>query len=231
MMTHSELCFITAQHFASEALVALWEYQSPVTAEFPDVLVFGTSSSTLFEIKTSHSDFLADLHKDARAKWKNDGYLQMVVSWRYRDYGETCIKYREVITKGFCKNCDDYKGETKRYNRRSHGDTDAVRCAFDGGARLEWVQRNPELYYIEKPHLGNKRYYICEKGLISPKEVPAGWGLYWYNGGRFYLKKESGKFKVNMYDERNIAVNAIYKMSCGDTSKIVVDGRLPKMES
>ena len=44
-MTHSELCEITAKHFIKKAIVALWEYQSAVTAEFPDVLLLPGSHS------------------------------------------------------------------------------------------------------------------------------------------------------------------------------------------
>lgn len=222
-MTHSELCEITAKHFIKKAIVALWEYQSAVTAEFPDVLVFGTSTSTLFEIKISHSDFLSDLHKDARTKWKTQGYLSMINWWNFRPYDSICTKYKESITNNFCKKCDNFRGKSKKYSSREHGEVEGVRCAFDGGAKIKWIQNNPELYYIEKPHLGNKRYYVCEKGLILPKEIPNGWGLYWYNNGRFCLKKESGKFKVNMYDERNIAVHAIKKIANGNSSNIIVN--------
>lgn len=77
---------------------------------------------------------------------------------------------------------------------------------------LEWAQYNPELYYIEAPHLGKYRYYVCQWGLIDPGEVPDGWGLYWVKNGRFYKKKSSRKFKKNLFAENNILVHAIRRL-------------------
>ena len=34
-MTHTELCLATAKHFLKDAIVALYEYQSYATREFP----------------------------------------------------------------------------------------------------------------------------------------------------------------------------------------------------
>ena len=75
-LTHAELCHLTARRFGKKALITLVEYQSYVTGEFPDVLVFN-GVTTLFEIKTSRSDFLSDAKKDCRIKWapKVNSYL------------------------------------------------------------------------------------------------------------------------------------------------------------
>lgn len=67
-MTHFELCKITAQRFANEKTMALYEV-TMLGIERPDVLVFDSSAHTdLYEIKMSRSDFLADKYKKARKK-------------------------------------------------------------------------------------------------------------------------------------------------------------------
>ena len=65
-MTHFELCKKTAERFVSS--VALFEVSMLGIPERPDVLDFNSSCrSTLFEIKMSRSDFLADRKKYSRA--------------------------------------------------------------------------------------------------------------------------------------------------------------------
>ena len=65
-MTHFELCKKTAERFVSS--VALFEVSMTGIPEKPDVLDFNSSGrSTLFEIKMSRSDFLADRKKYSRA--------------------------------------------------------------------------------------------------------------------------------------------------------------------
>lgn len=84
-----------------------------------------------------------------------------------------------------------------------------------------WVDKNmlikvsknrPELFYVEKPHMGVYRYYVCPWGLITPEEVGA-WGLYWYRDGRFFKKKESEKFRRNLLEENSLLVHAMRKVS------------------
>jgi len=76
---------------------------------------------------------------------------------------------------------------------------------------LQWKNYSPELYYIEAPHLGMYRYYVCPSGLIKPEEIPDGWGLYWVKNGRYYQKKKSGKFRRNLYQENILLVSALRK--------------------
>ena len=65
-MTHFELCKKTAERFVSS--VALFEVSMLGIPERLDVLDFNSSGrSTLFEIKMSRSDFLADRKKYSRA--------------------------------------------------------------------------------------------------------------------------------------------------------------------
>ena len=64
-MTHFELCKKTAERFVSS--VALFEVSMMGIPEKPDVLDFNSSGrSTLYEIKMSRSDFLADKKKYSR---------------------------------------------------------------------------------------------------------------------------------------------------------------------
>jgi hypothetical protein len=76
---------------------------------------------------------------------------------------------------------------------------------------LKWKQYNPELYYIEHPHLGAYRYYVCPSGLLKPEEIPDGWGLIWVKNGRYYKKKGSGKFRRNLFQENILLVSATRK--------------------
>ncbi|TET97711.1 MAG: adenylosuccinate synthase [Candidatus Stahlbacteria bacterium] len=79
---------------------------------------------------------------------------------------------------------------------------------FDAFYKQYW----PELYYIEAPHLGKYRYYVCPSGLLKPEEIPEGWGLYWVKNGRFYKKKASKSFKRNLFAENNILVHALRRL-------------------
>jgi hypothetical protein len=67
-MTHSELCLLTAKRFNKK--VALYEYKSFASYEEPDVLVFDSSNTSLYEIKISRQDFKADQKKECRIKYK-----------------------------------------------------------------------------------------------------------------------------------------------------------------
>ncbi len=63
MMSHSELCRLTAEKFVKS--FALYEVKG--RRENPDVITWNSSgTSTVFEIKMSRSDFLADFKKKCR---------------------------------------------------------------------------------------------------------------------------------------------------------------------
>ena len=62
-ITHSELCRLTAERFVKS--FALWEVKGKW--ENPDVITWNSSGrSTIFEIKMSRADFLADAKKKCR---------------------------------------------------------------------------------------------------------------------------------------------------------------------
>lgn len=174
-MTHFDLCKATAERFMRDGWLALWEYQSFASWEFPDVLVFGSGKTTLYEIKISRADFLADAKKDARKKWKPKVDMHYRKEW---------LGKKEVI---------------------------------------EWVAKAPELYYIEHPHLGARRYFVCEAGLIKPEELPEGWGLYWFKDGRFFKKRDSGKFRPDVHAERDLVAHALRRFASGDSRGIMVN--------
>jgi hypothetical protein len=88
---------------------------------------------------------------------------------------------------------------------------------------LRWQVLAPELMFIEKPHLGKYRYYVCPVELIAPDEVPNGWGLIWFKNGRFYKKKESRKFVRNIHDEIRILTHAMRKYASGSGNNILVN--------
>ena len=71
VMTHFELCKLTAERFIKDIgnNIALYEYSSFVSGEQPDVLIYG-NTTILFEIKMSKLDFLHDKQKEARIKYK-----------------------------------------------------------------------------------------------------------------------------------------------------------------
>lgn len=69
-ISHFDLCKKTAEWVAKKAKIAVYDYQSYATDEFPDCLSFDGSHSTLYEIKISRSDFLSDKKKDCRKQYK-----------------------------------------------------------------------------------------------------------------------------------------------------------------
>jgi hypothetical protein len=69
-MTHYELCKITAERFLKESDIVLFEYQTVVSSEHPDVLCYNGGYTTLFEIKLDLQDFKKDILKSCRIQNK-----------------------------------------------------------------------------------------------------------------------------------------------------------------
>ena len=64
-MTHSDLCRLTAQRFVK--MFAIYETKIQGLPELPDVITWdGGWSTTVYEIKMSRADFLADFKKKCR---------------------------------------------------------------------------------------------------------------------------------------------------------------------
>jgi len=188
-MTHSELCELSCRHFLKDYHVGLWEYQSFSTSEFPDVLLLGAKPSMLLEIKTSRSDFLADKKKQARIKHVNG------VSYTNIDY--TIERIEDRIKNG------EYVADKKTVYKLSN----IKRFSHNITGHFE---------YVEKPHLGTLRYFVCEKEIIKPEDLPVGWGLIWVSGAMFYKKVDSKRFRPNMMAERDIIVHAMREHANGN---------------
>lgn len=88
--------------------------------------------------------------------------------------------------------------------------------------RQMFEAERPELYYIEKPHLGFLRYYVCPAGMIQPEEIKNGFGLYWYSGTRFFQKKRSEHFRRNLFEENAILCHAIRKLKIEESQQIII---------
>ncbi len=93
----------------------------------------------------------------------------------------------------------------------------------NGEEKTRWQTLAPDLMYIEKPHLGKYRYYVCPVNLISIEELPDGWGLYWYKNGRFYEKKNSGKWQRNIHEEIAVLTHAMRKYASGDGENVLIN--------
>ncbi len=205
-ISHFDLCKITAEWAVKKAEVALFDYQSYSTGEFPDVLVFNGFHTDLYEIKVSRQDFLSDHKKDCRKKLKIDlGKL---------DY--------------------DWFTQIRRVNRRNWDSKDPLDPAHDYELYNKKVSSVDILEYIrdrfphvvrvvekECSHLGRFRYYVCPWGLIDKTEV-RDWGLYWYKKGKFYKQKDSMPFKRSMGDELNILSHALRKERNVGNDRLIV---------
>jgi len=78
------------------------------------------------------------------------------------------------------------------------------------------VSRADFLKDLKKPRhtpFGSKRYYVAPKGLIKTDELPAGWGLFEWDGKR--MLKTEGSILFNDCDpsaERGILISALRRM-------------------
>jgi hypothetical protein len=176
VISHYELCKLTAEKNIKKSTIVLYEYQSYATSEFPDVLCFRGGYTKLFEIKITHTDFKKDEYKECRKQHK--------------------IKYFTSFT----------------------------RNQIEKITGIRWESLGLREFISQMPHLGRERYYVCPEGVIKKDEIKNGFGLYWYNGEKLKLKKESSSFKCNVYDELRILEHAFRKYYCGDGNNILVNG-------
>jgi len=194
-VTHPELCELTARWAIKKkrAKVVLWEYQNLITGEFPDVLTFGSFDTTLYEIKMSRADFLADAKKDSRV--------------RYR------IKHYESLHMQTERIRDDENGGYLRIGKREVLKLKSIQ-------RSTWPEL--QAFRSERPHLGAHRYFVCMDGLILKNEVYHGWGLIYFKEGKFRVVQQSQRFRANVHAERNLAAHALYLYAGGVTQNIIV---------
>jgi hypothetical protein len=205
-MTHEELCYATAKWSITPpaaSWLALYEYQSYASQEFPDVLTYHGNGTTLYEIKMSHSDFIVDQVKPARA-----------LSASYRIYSgindDLAALYARA--KRIVKDCNLPRETLVRIkNQKIH--MEAFFACY----------RNQDKTFQQAPHLGESRFYVCPKDIIKKEEVPEGWGLiYLDDKGKFRQILPSGKWKANVKVERDIIAHALRKLGNGVEQGILI---------
>lgn len=178
-ISHYDLCKLTAEWQLKKWHVVLYEYQSPMGQEFPDVLCYKDGRTELFEIKVSHQDFKKDQSKPCR----NEKIIKYFPQYIWRNSG----RVKEILWEN-----SDWKPSIKEFIK-------------------------------QHPHLGRRRYYVCPKGLINKDEITNGFGLYYFNNGRFRIAKESKSFKCNIYDELSILGHAFRKYASGNGDNVLVN--------
>lgn len=201
MIDHSTLCRLTAEWTLKPPgadWLALYEYQSFASQEFPDVLAYSPAGTTLYEIKTSHADFLADQKKEAR-----------VLRARCSAYSGIYTEIHDIRNRFGNKTEALYVD--KRFTRRL--DKIEVFCNY-------YISEDKS--YQQAPHLGQRRYYVCEPGVIKESELPNGWGLIYFEKNKFRTVRKSDHWKPDMRTERDLIANALRRHSSGDSTGIMV---------
>jgi hypothetical protein len=142
---------------------------------------------------------------------------QSIATMEYPDvlcFGNTTVLFEiKVDYQDFKK--DDKKECRSKYEIKYFPHFSNLPKKFE---KINWKAHGMEEFIKEAPHLGRYRYYVCPAGLILPHEVRNGWGLYWYQNNKFYLKKDSKRFRNNMHGEMRLLSHAFrkYASGCGD---------------
>ena len=116
---------------------------------------------------------------------------------------------RQDFLKDGSKDCrQGLQDFTVRYKPRTY-----ETWQYDENRNRQRVKKHISGYsetFRQTPHLGIYRYYVCPWGLIEPTEVNL-FGLFWYRekDGKFFKKKDSKKFRRNLYAENNLLVHAL----------------------
>jgi len=77
--------------------------------------------------------------------------------------------------------------------------------------------------YIQVPHLGGQRYYVCEPWIITKEELPSGWGLIYCLGVKKFKKiAESSLWKADVRTERDLIAHAMRRFASGDSTGIMI---------
>jgi uncharacterized protein YktA (UPF0223 family) len=152
-MSHYDLCKLTAKWtIKNRADVALFDYQSWATNEFPDCLSFSGFHTWLYEIKVSREDFLKDKKKEAR----------IIGTSKERYAYEWEIARRKSA----------YEAEVKIKNFQG-GFHDFIKKYFPKNLIVEEA---------EHARLGKYRFYVCPAELIKIEEVGHWGLLWFKNG-------------------------------------------------
>ena len=142
------------------------------------------------------------------------------------DHGESFLFEIKISRSDFRR--DQYKDCRKKYRVPHWAYHLPIKNALDGKMyqdkiTIETTKGHIQINLLEKEHLGNYRYFVCPDGIIPIEEVPEGWGLLYYKHGKFYRKKESGKFRSNLRAENNLIIHALRRYASGDSTGILVN--------
>lgn len=137
---------------------------------------------------------------------------------RFKD-GYTWLYEIKVSRQDFKKDCEK-NCRTKTRIKYFPGFTKKI---IKERFNINWKEYGLEEFVYQAPHLGRSRFYVCPKELIQPDEIINGWGLYWFTGKQFKKKKDSKKFKANIYEEMRILEHAFRKYACGDGHNVLVN--------
>jgi hypothetical protein len=145
-------------------------------------------------------------------------------SWASGEFPDVlCYQKDKTVLYEIKVSRSDFLADQKKECRTKWKNRNGYFFQIGGKQELYWQVLAPDIMFIEKPHLGKYRYYVCPSGLIKPEEVPNGWGLYWYKNGKFYQKKESFKFVRNIHEEISILTHAMRRYANGQTEYITVN--------
>ena len=164
--------------------------------------------------------------KFALYEYKSTAYIEQPDVLVF-DHGRTILFEIKMSLSDFRK--DQYKDCRKKYTVPMWCYSIPTRNAQGGGKynedklTIKTQNGHLEIELIENRHLGNRRYFVCPWELIPVDKVPEGWGLIYYRNGKFFLKKDSGKFQSNLRAENNLVIHALRRYASGDTTGILVN--------
>lgn len=160
-MTHSELCELTARKFCQT--FAIWEVKGKW--ENPDVITWNSSGrSTIYEIKMSRADFLADFKKKCRqAEHKKAG-----CRFAYVCYGDF-IKKEEVPEDWGLYYYIDGKFKAIKYPSNGFDNWNVPNRDLQGEIIMlvNYILCNK--YFNQQRYCFNKRYKHYERSLIDDR--------------------------------------------------------------
>lgn len=133
--------------------------------------------------------------------------------------GSCGVAFKEFYT--YCRN-----GEYPDVIGFGSGESVVIECKASRADFLadakKIFRRNPDL------GMGRRRYYCCEKGLISIDELPAKWGLLEVDGGNVRLthnpyKRFTNYFTVDIRSEHQVMYSALRRLAIKGYIKHIYD--------
>jgi hypothetical protein len=106
----------------------------------------------------------------------------------------------------------DFKADFKKKKHKYMANRDAVRVYN------EWIKGRRTETKIECIKIPNRFFFVCNKGLIKPEEIPEYAGLIYISNGVMLEQKPAKlihKTKANIGVYKSIATKMSYRMACG----------------